>query len=393
MRIVFLADSFPPYVSGVTTHTVALARELVLAGHQLMIIAPAYGKQRLEPPKGLEQARVIYVPSFKIFYSNLRLCLPYTLRIYQIIAEFKPDIIDSQIPSFLSMDGLLAAKRLKIPFVSTFHTLLPTSSYLKMALKSRYAGLLSPSVWALYSTFYNTCNKVFVATPKIKEMLIKEGVDSHKIVQIPILFDMPLRSVLSASEKVKIRAKYGLGNQTAVFIGRISKEKNLDVLLAVWSVVCKKIVNAKLLVIGAGAWEKEFDRLVGKLGLSNSVIRLGLLQREYFMSKIFPCCSIFVSTSMSETLGLSTLEAMTAKLPPVLFESQGLSELVGEAGVVCEAGNVLEFASAVVELFNNSKVRKEKGKKAYELARKFSSHVGFKEILRRYTDVVKDYHK
>jgi len=262
-----------------------------------------------------------------------------------------------------------------------------------MALKSRYAGLLSPSVWALYSTFYNACDGVFVATPKIKEMLVKESVKASKIVQIPVLFDMPVADTLSRLEKEKIRAKYGLSSQTAVFIGRISKEKNLDLLLAVWSVVSKKIREATLLVIGAGVWEKEFDRLVDNLALGKSVVRLGLLEREYFMGKIFPCCSIFVSASMSETLGLSTLEAMTAKLPPVLFSSQGLSELVGEAGVVCEAGNVEEFASSVAELLKNSKVRKEKGEKAYEFARKFSAHVGFKEIVKRYNDVIGKYNK
>ncbi len=387
MKIVFLADSFPPYISGVTTHTVALARKLCEDGHKLLIIAPSYD-EKISIPMGLESAKILYVPSFRVFYSNLRLCLPNTLVVYGEIKKFKPDIIDSQVPSFLSLDGLLAARRIGVAFTSTFHTLFPTPTYLQMALKTRYASLLSPSAWALYSTFYNACSKVFVATPKIKQLLVDQGVESQKIVQIPILIELPGIYPLSLERKTQVKAKYGLKRHTAVFIGRISGEKSLDVLLKAWSYVVEAMREVTLLIIGVGPWDDQFDDLVERYRLQGSVVRLGLMQREYFIKDILPACDIFVSASTSETLGLATLEAMGARLPVVLFESQGISELVGEAGIVCKVRGTRKFADSIVNLFKSPILRSQMGEKAHALAQYFTAAHGYKKIVSEYEDTI-----
>lgn len=390
MRIVFLADSFPPYVCGVTTHILVLTRRLLAEGHKILIIAPRYGV-RMKVPEGLEGARIVYTPSFGARYFNLRVCWPNALNIYRLIKEFKPDIVESQNPSFLAFDGLLAAIFLKVPFVSTFFTLMPTASYLNMILRTRYARYLSPGVWALHRLLYKGCRRVMVTTPKIKMLLEREGVGESKLVQIPSLFEMPMGVEVTEEKRQVCRKKYHLGEYTAVFVGRISKEKNLEELLGIWSAVIKKIGSAKLLVVGAGEWEKEFAEKISEMGLERAVICTGFLPQEYFLQELLPYCDVFVSTSVSETWGLACIEAMAAKLPVVVYEAYGICEYITKEGFVCKRGDTKSFTEAIIYLFKYKNRRSQMGRSAYLLAQLFGVQRGYTKILGVYTDVIREY--
>src|SRR3989344_5144782 len=101
MRIAFVVDSFPPYISGVATHYITLAKKLLEEGHKVMIIAPNSKTHR--PPKGLEKCKLVFVRSIPIgvVAKNMRLVTPSTLSTLLQLAKFKADVIEISGPTFI----------------------------------------------------------------------------------------------------------------------------------------------------------------------------------------------------------------------------------------------------------------------------------------------------
>ena len=338
MKVAILTDSFPPYISGVSTYCVSLAKELIKKGHKVLIMAPKDENNVI--PHGLEKAKIVRLPSFSSppSITTLRFCLPNTSLVTRKIKAFKADIIEIEGPTFLGIDGLLASKILNIPCVSTFHTFTTSKEYLQLIFKIKSRNLERIS-WAYHRWFYNSGNFVFATTPKMLKIMAKNGIKKSKMSPITLLFDFERVNFLNEQEKATLKKFYGLKKNVAVFLGRISKEKNLDTLIKIWAGVIKKNPNSTLLIIGGGPYEKRIKKLIAKLKIGSNVVLTGVIENERLLkSGLLSICDVFVSASISETFGLTGIEAMASNLPVILFKSQGVSEIVDNAGFVIKHG-------------------------------------------------------
>ncbi|MCR4264127.1 MAG: glycosyltransferase, partial [Candidatus Roizmanbacteria bacterium] len=161
MNIVILADSFPPYICGVTTHTVELSRALIRRGHRLLIFAPKYPNPPDLPPE-FKKARVVYVTSVPTHFPNLRVNLPSFPKIRAEIKSFNPSIIYAQAPTITSIEAQQYARIRSIPFVGSFHTLYASDAYLKIIFKTEYATMFQPLIWSILRWFYNASDRIIV---------------------------------------------------------------------------------------------------------------------------------------------------------------------------------------------------------------------------------------
>ena len=382
MRIAILTDSFPPYLSGVTSHYVELARSLLKKGHQVLILTSNCPEKSL--PKGLEAARIVYLPSFQTHIPHLRVCFPNTLRVILEIRDFKAGLIETESPSFLGIDGLVASKMLRIPCVSAFHTLFTSREYLQLIFHFE-SGFLQKLSWGYHRWFYNSSDTITVRTDEVAHLLVRNGIDRNKIEKIPLIFDFHKVKILPEEDIPKIKAQYDLGDKVAVFVGRVSSEKRLDFLFHVWSHVVEEYENPSLLIVGGGLYEMELKKLVRHYSLGNHVRMVGPIDHdELLASGLISACDLFVSVSTTETFGLAGLEAMAHGIPVVLAQSQGLAEIVGGAGIICPSNDLQCFKTAILQIFKDENLKSEMGKIARYMARNYSSSSVVDEIFEKY---------
>ncbi len=391
MKVAILTDAFPPYISGVTTHCLELARWLIASGHEVLFIVSKSKKKR-GPLPGLERAKIIELPSCPTPYPGFRMSLPLLGRVLSELKRFKADIIDSQTPTFLGVDGIIASKFLKIPCVGTFHTLITSREYLQMLFRMRHVGLFEHTSWAYHRWFYNSGDRVLVATEGMRTLLTEHGVKKEKIDLIPILFDSDRVRVLDAAEKEVLKQKYGLEKSVAVFVGRLSAEKGLDFLLKAWKEVVKKIGDTTLLVVGDGKEMANLKKIAQAYGIEKKVVFTGAIPHATLMSSgLLSVADVFVSASITETFGLSGLETMAHGVPVMLPRTQGLCEMAGEGGALYEPGDLASFIETIVPFFKNSELKKERAHAAQKCALQFGGSVGIKKIIACYERAIAEH--
>ncbi len=104
---------------------------------------------------------------------------------------------------------------------------------------------------------------------------------------IPNGLDLKEIKYLTAGAKKELRKTYGIndGVKTAIYIGRLSADKNLDVLLKSWKLVNQSLPDTKLVVIGGGPKYRHLKSLATLLEIKESVIFTGAITREKILKR------------------------------------------------------------------------------------------------------------
>ena len=166
-----------------------------------------------------------------------------------------------------------------------------------------------------------------------------------------------------------------------VFVGRLSEQKRLDILLAAWSkVVHAEKAHAILELWGSGLMEAMLRRRCNELGLAGSVI---------FRGHVEDVCSqlswmdVFVLPSHAEGNSNAVLEAMAAGLPIVSTRVGGTPMLVGHEGAnfLCEPGDVDSLAVNMLKLIQDPDLRVQVGS---AMRRRVERHFDIRRVAQNY---------
>lgn len=135
----------------------------------------------------------------------------------------------------------------------------------------------------------------------------------------------------------------------AISVARLSPEKDFQTLIRGFSLARWQIPNLRLIIVGDGPERSALERLTFQLGLCDRVEFLGE-QRD--VARLLGQASIFVSTSLTEGISLTLLEAMAVGLPVVVTAVGGNPEVVleGVTGHLCPPRSPQAFAEALVKL-------------------------------------------
>jgi N-acetyl-alpha-D-glucosaminyl L-malate synthase BshA len=114
----------------------------------------------------------------------------------------------------------------------------------------------------------------------------------------------------------------------------------------------KKVISAKLLMVGEGPDKRKAELLVKKLGISDSVIFLG---NSHEIEKILCYTDIFLLPSKSESFGLSALEAMAANTAIISTNTGGLPEVNvhGVTGYLSHLGDVEDMSKNTLNILKD----------------------------------------
>ena len=181
------------------------------------------------------------------------------------------------------------------------------------------------------------------------------GIKAERITHIPNGVVIPSEAAFDETDKAAARARLGLGEgKLAVFVGRLSAEKNLSVLLEAWPAVIRARPEARLVLVGDGGTfrnvEADLRRQVDALGLQGRVVFTGRVTDvlDYLLA-----ADLFVLPSITEGMSNALLEAMAAGLPAVASRVPGNEELIQdqENGLLVNAQDPGALAHAICRLF------------------------------------------
>ncbi len=180
---------------------------------------------------------------------------------------------------------------------------------------------------------------------------IKLGIDIKNFKQ----YD----SVPSLKEELKINADDCL----VTTVGPFKPQKNLTDFITIASNILKLNKNFKFAIAGDGQQRSELELLIKKFGISDSVFLLGW-RRD--ISNILNSSDIFVMTSLWEGLPISTIEAMSCGLAPVVNAVDGQKEIIknNETGFLITPYDIQTAAEKIMLLASDKTLRTRMGIKA-----------------------------
>lgn len=177
------------------------------------------------------------------------------------------------------------------------------------------------------------------------------------------------------------RASLGITTNDFVFgnIARLAPNKDQETLLRAFAAIKIVCSNIKLIIIGDGLLENKLKALTTELGIHHDVIFTGFLASGYRYMPAFDC---FVLSSIQEAFGRVLLEAMIARLPVIATRVHGIPEVMGDTGVLIDAGKVDMLSAMMKQVYLAAPAKREHtGSVAYQRVLDHFSIPAFKQFF------------
>ena len=330
MKIALVTDAWQPQVNGVVTTLVELVSHLERAGHTVNVIQPNLFKTRKCPG-----------------YAGIDLAVRPFKQLRTLMDTFHPEVIHIATEGPLGWAGRKYCLQKKLPFTTAYHTRFP--EILRAALHlPLFLG------YALFRKFHAPSAGVMVPTQGVKHLLEKRGFKNLRQWTHGVDLDL----FQFAPDAIAIEHFKNLERPIALYVGRVSYEKNIDSFLSMpW--------QGSKVVCGVGPLEEDFKKKF------SGVRWLGVLPREV-LSKVYAAADVFSFPSRHETFGLVMLEAMACGTPVAAYPVDGPLEVLRDSSKgdhnVEQKGGVLDEDLSKASLAALKISRQE----AYEQAQTFS---------------------
>ena len=309
-------------------------RMLAAAGaHGAPLTVVSCGELRNEP------GHAVFAPDWSVplpAYESLVLRVPSFTRVLAYVEREAPDVVHVATPGPVGLCGLAAAKALGLPVVGSYHTELGP-----YALRLTRDLLVSEALDVFVDWFYRQCALTLGPTQLVADALRRKklgdkigvwgrGVDGARFT--PARRDEDLRQGL-----------LGEADALILYVGRVSQEKGLDVLLRTAAVMEREAPAVRFLVAGDGPIRSELER-----SAPPNMTFLGEVHGEE-LARLYASSDLFCFPSTTDTFGQVILEAAASGLPVVAAAAGGALELVrdGETGMLVPPDDPEQLASAL----------------------------------------------
>lgn len=353
MRIGMMADVYKPYISGVTSYIDLNKRTLEAQGHEVYVFT--FGD--LDHPD--DDPRVIPSPGLPLADTGFYLSVRYKTNARKLLQSM--DVVHVHHPFLSGRLALHYCRRKQIPIVFTNHT--RYDLYAKARVPFMPAEVSQSLLNAYMPDFCSAVDLVISPSPGMEKILRQYGVQG-KVEVVPNGVD--LTDFHNAKPLRRADFGYKRGDIVLVYAGRVAPEKNLEFLLRAFAGVAQVNPKAQLLIAGGGQkeFEDELRPLPSELGIADRVQFTGMIPYEN-MPSYLAMGDVFVTASVTETFGMSTVEAMGAGLPAVAIHSPGASDIIedGRTGLLAQ-NDMASFTAKLTYLSLNKPLIKKMGSAA-----------------------------
>jgi len=387
LRVMVVAESYLPYLSGVTVSTEALVRGLGARGHSVMLVAP-------RPAPGAElgttgaigpDPEIAWLPSYQLprpVPAGYRMPWP-TLgdgALRRALA-FAPDVVHAQSPFVAGRFARRVAWRARAPLVFTQHTRYADYRH----YLSAFAGVGGAMVGHYLDRFARRCDAVIApSTDLADEMRARLGDARPLIRPVPTGIDVERIASLDATDH---RAERGWPADAviAVTAGRLAPEKSVETLLEGFAVAAQRDGRLRLVVVGDGTSADALRQRADERDLRGRVAFLGQLPRLQALAAV-KGGDVFMFASRTETQGLVLVESLACGVPVLAVAAPGVGDSVtdGVDGVVVAAEPAGERAralgTALAELAGDPERRAAMGRAGREGASRFGVAVRLGQV-------------
>lgn len=362
MRVAIVTESFVPQVNGVSNTVRHVVRELGVAGHEVLVVAPGPGPAEHE---GFPVARVrsVGLPGYRSFPIGLP-----DAAVARSLAQFRPDVVHLASPIALGAVGLRAARRLGIPTVAIYQT--DVVGFARQygiradAVLDRWIGHLHRRVNR--TLVPSTCSLAQLEALDVPDLhLWRRGIDLD-------LFGPGRRST-------ELAGRWAGGSRIAVgYVGRLAHEKQVHRLA-----VLAGLPGVQLVVIGDGPARVELQRQLP------GAVFTGMLH-GHDLAEAFASLDTFVHTGDAETFCQTIQEAQASGVPVVAPAAGGPLDLVetGANGLLFDPSDLGSLRSCVAMLQQSPDLRRRLARQGTLAVaeRSWANVVG--ELVEHYRSVV-----
>ncbi|HEX5575453.1 MAG TPA: glycosyltransferase family 1 protein [Gemmatimonadales bacterium] len=345
MRVLYCTDTYPPQINGVSVVTSLSVLGLAAKGWECAVVAPRYPKRKANEngSTAVNPASDVAVglPSMPLpGYPEVRLALPNPGPVHRLVERFKPDLIHCASEFTVGRVGQLVAARAKLPVVSSYHT-----DFARYA-EAYGQGWLRETVSSYLRRFHRRSRRVYTPSSVSREDVLRLGIPDVQVwgCGVDATLFHPSRRSATAREALDLGDRF-----TFLYVGRLAPEKRAEQILDAFRIAGEMLPpdSIRLVMAGTGPCEEELRGL-----RVPGVTIVGFLDRGGALPELYASCDAFAFASVTETLGLVVLEAMSSGLPVIAAPAGGVRDHLrdGVNGIAYPAGSAHAMAEAMVQL-------------------------------------------
>jgi glycosyltransferase involved in cell wall biosynthesis len=278
-------------------------------------------------------------------YPELKLYYPPLLEMIDYCYEENFTHIHSATPGPIGLAALVIARILRLPFNGTYHTALP-----QYAMHLTGDSAMEEMMWKYVLWYYNQMDMVYVPSMATGNELIDKGIPESKIRFYDRGIDIDRFNPSKRNGFFQNRYKISKKDLKFLYVGRISREKNLPFLAEVFKTLIRLRPNLHLVIVGDGPYLKEMKASMKELPVTFT----GYLEGDD-LPQAYASSDVFVFPSTTDTFGNVVLEAQASGLPVIVTDEGGPQENIrkNETGFIVRAGNVEAFIDPILKLIDD----------------------------------------
>jgi glycosyltransferase involved in cell wall biosynthesis len=302
-KILVITDNVPDQINGVVVTFKSMEEHALLDGYTIVYLTPL-------------QFLHFSCPG----YPEVKLAIPWGVG--KKIEEISPDYIHIATEGPLGLCARLYLDKRGYRYNTSYHTKFPEF------LKAIY-GIPMPMTWGYLRWFHKHSGKLLVNTRSMKKLLEEKDFTGPMITWT--------RGVDRSKLKQTRRYEYG-DRPIVLYVGRVSKEKNLDAL-------CEMQDTYDIEIVGDGPYRKKLQEKYPK-------VRFLGYQQGSELANSYARADVFCFPSKSDTFGIVMIEAMSLGTPVAAYPVDGPLDVIDEY-TGCMDKNLHKAIMACLEMDRN----------------------------------------
>jgi len=402
MRIALVSKSYGPTISGGgDVDTKLLADCLLQRGHEITVLAFHEEANREETIAGMKVVRHRRIDGLTATAQLLTLLPQVALAMRRW--QDRVDLFHVYYPSALPGAGMykvLGGRRPVVATLNSYAAFCPMGTALcpdAICGFSRRARCLArgrkPALKPLSVPYAAACPALFALARRadrytalsqvVKELYIAHGYPADRMDVIPCCIEGQAASFTTG-------AAHESSALNILYVGGLLEAKGVDILIRAFSRLAEHDARVHLTIVGDGPQAEPLKELVLELGVRERVSFAGWVPHE-MVGQYYGAADVFVHpTIMAEPFGRTILEAMQFQVPLVVSNIGAPPEIVGEAGLVFERGNVDDLVQKLEMVSRDKELRQRLSSNCPKVLQAYEQDKVLGRILEVYQQVVSE---